>query len=70
VAREKVEIRRSGHVVGDLKAGAVAPWRQAPRSVRTSETRRSEGSGRAPTPHIMRRCRVILSREHCQAHGF
>jgi cytoskeletal protein CcmA (bactofilin family) len=24
VAREKVEIRRSGHVVGDLKAGAVA----------------------------------------------
>jgi cytoskeletal protein CcmA (bactofilin family) len=24
VAREKVEIRRSGHVVGDVKAGAVA----------------------------------------------
>jgi cytoskeletal protein CcmA (bactofilin family) len=24
VAREKVEIRRNGHVVGDLKAGAVA----------------------------------------------
>jgi cytoskeletal protein CcmA (bactofilin family) len=24
VAREKVEIRRSGHVVGDLKAGALA----------------------------------------------
>ncbi len=24
VAREKVEIRRSGHLVGDLKAGAVA----------------------------------------------
>jgi cytoskeletal protein CcmA (bactofilin family) len=24
VAREKVEIRRSGHVVGDLKAGAIA----------------------------------------------
>jgi cytoskeletal protein CcmA (bactofilin family) len=24
VAREKVEIRRSGHMVGDLKAGAVA----------------------------------------------
>jgi cytoskeletal protein CcmA (bactofilin family) len=24
VAREKIEIRRSGHVIGDLKAGAVA----------------------------------------------
>jgi cytoskeletal protein CcmA (bactofilin family) len=24
VAREKIEIRRSGHVVGDIKAGAVA----------------------------------------------